>query len=359
MVISVTFLDLTGDDYSDACRKAGEELSCPVLYVPAAGYDGDLFAGYASALVGLVGSLDWSLPITHPKRVAVLGYLFDRYEGDHQGNLMQLKGLLKGIGLELGPVLLSGKPYADLADTPMCGMLIQFPYVARRAKRLKRLSKRDLVAVDMPIGFRGTSNFLRVVGEDAGVDPKRIEAYITKKTAAVMSSVNILADRLRGLRVAIFADLPLCAGLISLLDEFGITTVLVGIRGTSLGGAPALHETLGRYGCDTAENLEIIEHPSIRQAAHSVWELYQAREIDGVLCSSTELCGISRVFTDHADEVDIRSGQSLFYVEIGFPSHRHHVIVPQPFMGFGGVVVMAQRIYDAHRILDAGPVGDR
>ena len=108
MVISVTFLDLTGDDFRDACRQTEKELSCPVLWVPAPGYDGDMFSGYASATVEVVGALDWTESPSKPNSVALLGYLFDRYEGDHQGNLLQLKGLMKGLGLELGPVLFFG-----------------------------------------------------------------------------------------------------------------------------------------------------------------------------------------------------------------------------------------------------------
>ena len=160
--------------------------------------------------------------------------------------------------------------------------------------------------------------------------------------------------KLEGQRVAVFADLPLSIGLVALLQDLGVETVLIGIRGTSLGGEAKLMEGLERAEVSGTETMNVIEHPSIRQAAEHVYEYYSTGQIDGVLCSATELNGITRVFADHRPELDTLGGRGLFYLEIGFPSQSHHTAVPQPFMGYGGVVALAQRLFDAPRLYDPG-----
>jgi nitrogenase molybdenum-iron protein alpha/beta subunit len=191
------------------------------------------------------------------------------------------------------------------------------------------------------------------------VDPRLVEAYANKRQKTAKRSVQLLSGDLSGQRVAVFADLPLAAGLCSLLDELGMNVVLVGIRGNSLGGSQDLSEALGRYGVPVSDELRIIEQPSIRQAADLVWELYSEGELDGVICSATELNGITRVFSDHVEDVDPNGARGLFYVEMGFPSQQYHTVVPQPFMGYGGTVSLMQRIYDAPRLLDLGRLQPR
>jgi nitrogenase molybdenum-iron protein alpha/beta subunit len=110
---------------------------------------------------------------------------------------------------------------------------------------------------------------------------------------------------------------------------------------------------MGRFGWECPD-LEVIEEPSIREAGDRVWDGFASEEIDGVICSATELNGITRVFSDYADEIDFGERRGLFYVEFGFPNQHYHAIVPQPFLGYGGAVALAQRIFTAPRLLDLG-----
>jgi nitrogenase molybdenum-iron protein alpha/beta subunit len=356
-VISVTFLDLTGDDYKDEVRQNDEELPCKVIYVPAPGYDGDVYAGYASALVEVVKSLDWTQPVTHKTEVSVLGYLFDRYEGDHLGNLAQLRSLLKALGLSLGATLFSGAPYAKLHEAPRAGLTLSFPYAAPRAKRFKRLTKRELLQVDLPMGIAGTSRWLRVVGKAAQVQEERIQAVIQHKEAQVRKHIGMARQHLEGQRVAVFADVPLLIGLCTLLLELGLMPVLVGIRGHTLGGEQEFRDGLARNGFSLPDDLPVLLSPSLHAVRENVRNLLDRDQLDGMIGAATEFNAITTLPADTFVQYDHRGEPTkggLFALEAGFPCKHYHVTRPSPFMGYAGVMGWADRLLNAPRLWDNG-----
>ena len=356
-VISVTFLDLTGDDYKDEVAQNDREMPCKVIYVPAPGYDGDVYAGYASALVEVVKSLDWKQPVTKPTEVAVLGYLFDRYEGDHQGNLAQLRSLLKALGLSLGATLFSGAPYAKLHDAPRAKTTLCFPYATPRITRLKRLTKRELTVVDLPMGIAGTSRWLREVGAVAGVQQARIEAVVAHKEAQVRKRIGMARQALEGKRVALFADVPLLVGLCTVMLELGLMPVLLGIRGHTLGGEQAVREGVARNGFVLPENLPFLESPSLHAVREAIRELRDLDGVDGMVASATEFNAITTLPADTFVRYDYRGepvGRGMFALEAGFPCKRYHVTRPSPFMGYAGVMGWADRLLNAPRLWDNG-----
>ncbi len=354
-VISVTFLDLTGDDYKDEVRENDEELPCKVIYVPAPGYDGDVYAGYASALVEVVKAIDWTVPATNAQEVAVLGYLFDRYEGDHQGNLTQLRSLLKALGLSLGATLFSGAPYAKLHDAPRAATTLCFPYATPRVKRFKRLTKRTLHAVDLPMGIAGTSRWLREVGQAARVQPARVEAVIAHKEAQVRKRIGMAQQRLEGQRVAVFADVPLLIGVCTILFELGLTPVFLGIRGHTLGGEEALREGLARNGFTLPDDIPILQSPSLHAVREGMRTLLEQRGVDGMIGSATEFNAVTTLPAETFMRRNHRGesvGLGLFTLETGFPCKQYHVIRPSPFMGYVGVMGWADRLLNAPRLWD-------
>lgn len=355
VVISVTFLDLTGDDYKDTVRKAGEGLPCEVMYVSAPGTSGDEMDGYARVVVEVARALDWTAPVTRKNAVAILGHFFDRYEGDHLGNLVQLRVLLKALGLELGPVLFSGSTMDELRPAPACGTLLAFPTVHKKVRRLKRICKREPTAVDLPMGIRGTGRWLREVGAAAGVDPRRVEHVIAHKEERLRDSLGMARGALAGQRVAVFADLPLLAGICGVLDDLGMRPTLLGIRGHTLGGEAELRALLDKDGI--AVDAEVLENPSIRAVRDSVRDRLEDDALDGIIGSATDFNGITTlppgtfVRTDrHGDPV----GRGPFALEAGFPCRHHHVIRSAPYLGYTGVQVWADRLLNAPRLWDPG-----
>ena len=363
LLVSVTFLDLTGDDFADEVRKLDEAFvaqSPPsrAILVKAPGYAGDLWTGYSAATLELVRRVDWSAPPDRPTQVSILGYFFDRYEGDHVGNLAQIGTLLKHLGLELGPVFLSGASWADLTAAPRARTTLLFPYAADRRKALERTTKRQLHGVDLPIGIRSTSAWLRRVGHAAGVDPARVEAVVGHQERATRERIGALVDRLRGQRVAVFADLPLLAGTLALLDEFGIEAVTVGIRGHSQGGRSDLAAAMERLGAPPLPDAcAIHENPSIALVRESLRALLRAQRLDGVIGSATDMNALTSLPPEEffgVQGVADPERRGPFRLEIGFPAREHHCAYAMPFLGYSGVLMWLQRLLSAPRTWDSG-----
>ncbi len=313
VVCSVTFLDLSGEDLAHEVQEAEATIGCQVLDVKAPGHDGDLWAGFASTVLEICRRMDFETAPTARRTVAVIGHLFSRYEGDETGNLAHVEELVTGLGGSLGPVLLSGQPYEALGAAPTADTLVVTPYMAPVRKRLARIlaekkKRRAVVDLDLPMGLAGTRVWLTGLAEAMGTSAAEI---IDKWEPVVSAEVTKAAQILSGKRVAIFADVPLAAGWLSICSEVGMTPVLVGLRGHSLGGRDALSGALERMGAALDAQVEVLEHPSIAL----VRERVQARPLDLVLGASTELNALAWLDRD----------RPLRGLEIGFPCRDHHV----------------------------------
>jgi nitrogenase molybdenum-iron protein alpha/beta subunit len=205
VVIAVTFLALTGEDTPSVVVEEAETVDCDVLYVDALGTHGDLHHGYASVLVELLKRMDLRAPAARPREVGVLGYLLDRYEGDHAGNLAQLKRLVSDMGLRLGPVMLSGRPWADVQAIGDSGVLVQRPYAAPHAKALRRVFKRTdraVVHTDLPMGLRGSTRWLRLVARAAGAPEAPVLVRAAAREQPVRARLASFVAQLQGRRFA-------------------------------------------------------------------------------------------------------------------------------------------------------------
>ena len=191
VVISVTFLDLTGEDLPFVVKEEGETIPCPVLRVSAPGTGGDLFLGYQNMLLAVLRSLNWKKTVQNQRGVAILGYYFDRYEGDHIGNLQQLSALLKMLGLELGAVAFSGVSIDKLQVIPEQKYQLVFPLLQPKLKRLKRFTKRNLIQVHLPIGLRLTAKWLQIIGKEHGVPQRLLAQVIQKKQRQIGEKLQI------------------------------------------------------------------------------------------------------------------------------------------------------------------------
>ena len=344
-VVSAYFIELTGEDFSDAVVEAEATLPCAMALVGTSAPNKGFYDGYASLMLEVVKRLDWKAPPVRAKEAAVLGFFFHRYESDQKGDLGQLRTLCKAAGLTLGPVLFSGRPHAELEKAPEAAFVLQLPYARPKEKKFKRLLKRrQVVHLDLPMGVAGTSRFLRTLAEASGADMRRVETYIAGQEKAILGQLLKISERFRNVEVAVFADTPLAAGLVSLLHEMGIRVPMVGLRDTAgcLGGIRAFQETLGRDGVPF-DGMEILEEPSLRLIRERLHQRLGEGRLSGVIGSSHEL----NVLT-HAPRTMALS-LNTFLLETGFPSDSHHVTYGIPSLGYMGAVAWAQRVLDGLR----------
>ena len=351
-MVTASFLQMTGEDFAAEVKRAAGGLDFPLVQIPAGGFEGDLYDGYARLLLEVVRQADFQPPEQRGGEVGVLGYFFDRYEADHTGNLQQIRFLLSGIGLKLGPVLLSGRPFGELMRIGRCGMLLQMPYARPVEAELENFCGPGVLPVDLPMGLAGTARWVRRVAATAKIDQSRVEEFIKTQESHARAQLAKLADRIRGLKAAVFADTPMAAGLCSLLSELGLKPVLVGLRDRSLGGKQAFLQTLRQDGVELPDRSEILEDPALRDVHERLVESIVEGGVQCVFGSSVELNLFSAWTPDQVMRLVDRpeasaGGPGLFALEIGFPSTGYHLTHADPFMGFGGAVALAQRILQA------------
>jgi len=354
VVCSATFLELTGEDIAQQVERAAATVDADVAWVHAPGDRGDLYVGYADTVLEICKRIDWDRP-AKARTVALVGQMFDRYEGDQTGNLQQIRNMLKGVGLVLGPVLLSGAPYASLHDAGTCEVVVQMPYMEPAQPLERTIGKRPIVKTDLPMGFAGSARWLRLVAKAAGAPTSLVERFLAGREKAARKQLAPVSGLLRGQRVAVIADLPLAAGTSAVLTELGLDVVLVGVRGQSLGGADQLRDTMQRYGVSL--RAEVLDDPSVALVRSEIGELVAHGRLDGVLGSATDLNAIAtlppRTLLRQTPSGRVHPA-GPFTVEIGFPCKRYHVLRPAPVMGPAGMLVWAERLISAPRLWDSG-----
>jgi len=358
IMVSVTFIDLAGEDLKDEIEKAAVDIPCPVMLIPAPGYAGDMYKGYASVVLSLAKEIPWETPPANPKEVGLLGYFFDRYEKDHSSNLNHIKGLLSSMGLSLGTTLLSGKPYESLLDAHQAGVLLELPYARPISKKLgKTLKGRETVQTDLPFGIAGTSRWLRQVGEAAGVPSHQTESVIEKAEKHTRKQVEAMTGRWRSMPVAVFAEPPYAGGLCSMLLELGLQPVLVGLKGKSLGGESEFRAVLEADGQSLSGDTLVLEEPSLARIRQECIRLLDEGRLEGIFGSATDLNILNTLSAKNmarGHNTGPLLPQGPFMVECGFPCRDYHALYPMPFLGYRGVEVWAQRILMAPRIWNAG-----
>ncbi|MBW1811308.1 MAG: hypothetical protein JRJ87_24180 [Deltaproteobacteria bacterium] len=349
-MVTATFLQMTGEDFKAAAQKAADYLECPCAVIATEGFRGDLFEGYAQLLLELIRQVDWDKKPSRPKEVGLLGYFFDRYEADHIGNLQQIRFLLNGIGLNLGPSMLSGRPYDELMQIRRCGLLLGTPYLRPIRADVDKICSRPLHSVDLPLGLRGTARWVRQVAKAAKVSLERADKFISGQVSYAKSRLSRLSEEhMRGLEVAVFAETPYAAGVCSMLIELNLQPILIGLRDSSLGGVEEFQRILKADGVELPDKAEVLVQPSLRLIRSKFIELLKQHRLTGIFGTSAELNLLSTISSADLLEPESMFPPSqaegrVFGVEIGFPSTSHHAFHAEPLMGFGGAVVFAQRI---------------
>ena len=346
-VVSAVFLELTGEDFSDAVRKTeADDFPCPMAFLGTGGAAGDFYQGYAAMQLAVAKKLNWKVAPEDRRQgeVGILGHMFTRYEADQRADLAQMKSLMRGLGLTMGPCIFSGSNYEGLTSIGGAEHLIQLPYAKPAAKKLKRATKRDLHSMHLPIGIAGTSRWVRELAAATGVPQGRAEAFIRKHESKTRDQVGKLKDRYAGVPVGIVAETPLAAGLTSMLTEFGFRPMFIGLRDDSLGQRELFDEWLEKDGVKLPEGAEVVNRPSLRLLREELLSRIERGQLMGFLGSSTD--------TQLLQGSSLLLNKRPFILQVGFPSTRYHVTYSIPTYGYGGVMAMGQRILD--QILSVG-----
>ncbi|MDH5491532.1 MAG: hypothetical protein OEY14_06220 [Myxococcales bacterium] len=302
---------ITGQDYERVVRQAQEETSKPMFLVPPKSLQADWLGGYSELLISLAKTLELSGSRTRGK-VAVVGYLFDRNEGDHEGNLMEMRRLLGAMDLDVSSIWLSGSPIDALRRAGEADAIVSLPYGRKAARILAKRLGIPLIETELPLGFGASERFLGDIGR--ALDRRE------QAEAVIDAELSRWAPRLEWVIPFVFQHLRL--GFIG--DPY------------LLSGVAEIAEMLGAKLSFAASS------------AHDSHLRGQALPIESVIWEPTKI---------HLAELisaEIERGLGLLVscspempvgvpvVELGYPSYQSHALIPRPYLFFSGTVGLVE-----------------
>ncbi len=321
-VTSLPMAFITGADYERLVEEVSEESGKPVVHIPGKSLSGDWLDGYAETLNAFADQLDLDGGEPDENKVALVGYMFDRNEGDHEGNLVELRRLVEGLGLELCSVWLSGESVADLLAARDAGTVVSLPYGRKAARRLARRTGARLVETDLPLGLPATEAWVRTLGEalDRGA---RAEEVIDRELAAVVPRLEwVIPYVFQTRRVGYVGDPHMVTGLASYLE----------VLGASLAFAVVIDPPPHARGLAEQLAADLLVYPKMTAFTRFLSEQLNRGGADALITNS------------HGSQ-----GHSVATLELGFPSMFRHALYRRPFLGFGGALALADSLANAMR----------
>ncbi len=318
LVNGLPYMGLTGLDY-DGLASAIDKKT-PAAAVPALSFDEDWLDGYDRALEAMVSVLPSRRRVRRRNAVAVVGYLYDRDEGDHRANIAGLRRLLRLAGLDPVCFIPSGDSFGSFHKALEASVVVSLPYGRRAAARLAAASGAKLLETFLPVGASATTAWLRDIRSAAGLKgplPLAVSAEERRALEAVSRSIAALEHR-----VLLFAGDPYLYSAFSVFaDELGMRV-----------GAAFINSRSRRLPRSPAAPL-IMFSPPVDEAAAALAGLPEYDRPSLALC-------------DYFAKSEGLSGTAAV-VEIGFPSYTHHCLCDEPFLGYAGSAVLAGRLLNA------------
>jgi len=166
----------------------------PLVLIPDRNLEKDYLTGYLDALQGISSRLVLKKGRAPKNSVVLAGYLFDRNEGDHRGNVQELVRMLRGIGARVNAVLLDGTPFAKLKKLTRPGLVIDLAGGWRGAADLAETCSAGCLAAGLPVGIEGTSRWIRMVGSALGLE-EPAEAFIRREVSGLARMLEWILPR--------------------------------------------------------------------------------------------------------------------------------------------------------------------
>lgn len=190
-VLNSCSVSLIGDDLAGICRQA--RTKCLVLPMDAGGLRGEFWTGYQDAAIKLLEALPLNkLAVREKMRVNIIGWC--TCYPNWQGDLIEIKRMLKEIGLEVGVCLGADETSFDsLLTLPQATCnLVLYPELGEKiAAWLKNFCGQDTFIAPIPYGMHGSLIWLESVAKYLGLSPDftrlatEVRVYQEKTDAAI------------------------------------------------------------------------------------------------------------------------------------------------------------------------------
>lgn len=168
LATSFDFHQLLNFPLEAMANRFAEHTGKLVCHVRSRSLGGTWLDGYALVCESLARAIALRQGRKRPGAVAVVGYLFDRDEPDHHGNLAELRRMLAALGLEVTSVWLSGGGLEQLQSVEEASIVVSFPYAREAARILAERLQADLIEVDLPLGLSASAQMMQTVARHVG-----------------------------------------------------------------------------------------------------------------------------------------------------------------------------------------------
>ncbi len=324
LLTSMPMAYITGADYERLCRDVHARTGRQVVNVPGKSLSGDWIDGYAETLLALARQIQLPEGRRDPTQVAIIGYLYDRNEADHQANVRHLRDLLDRMGLRTVSIWLDGGSFADLAAVSEAGTLISLPYARKAATWIARRTGARVITCDLPFGLQATQEWLRRIGAETGREAAA-QTVIEQELARCIPPLEWVAPFVfQGRRVGYMGDPWLAPGIADIARLLGARLTYAVLTNPASHSGP----TAAALGATTRVKV----WPRARELRTFLDELPPEARPDVVVLNDA---GIGLV-----------DGP---WVGLGFPSSFSHRLYARPFLGFQGFLALVDSLADQIR----------
>jgi nitrogenase molybdenum-cofactor synthesis protein NifE len=313
---SMPLTSITGIQYDLIVRKAQKKCRTTIIELPAKNARYDWLTGYADVLIALAKKVKLKKGLRSKNKVAIIGYLFDRNEGDHLGNVQEMKKLLRSLSLQLVSTWLAGTAYNDLGKVQHAEFIISLPYGREAAEILAKRTGAKLIYTELPFGLNNTKKWIEKILKGTGCKKQK-----NNNEQEMLHLKEVIAG---------FKKKQKKSNKYSVIIDAGFSEVFL--------------EGLSEIGCKVAAVIEIGDGAknagknNIRVLKNPNYEIIESTRFQ-------------------ASDIGIGNslGKPFFegkpYIQFGFPTPGYHCFTMKPYLGYKGFINFINRL---ENIIDSG-----
>lgn len=212
---------VSGTQHDLIAKRVSKKIKKSLIYIPPKSFNSDYLKGFEDTLEAVTDNLNLKRGKNKKGKVAIVGYFYDRNEGDHSGNMRELNVILKKLSLELVSCWLSGSTFDELKKIEEAGVIISLPYARRAAKKIAGLTGAKLLELDIPFGLEGTRKFIIKIAEHYKMK-NAAKKIIEEELSSIIPVLNrVVQNYFQGKKISIGADPYMCKAISTSLIELG------------------------------------------------------------------------------------------------------------------------------------------
>lgn len=313
---------VSGEDVESVIEDLKTKHGIPLVLIPGKNIELNYIAGYYDTVKSLLAEIPLEKASDKGGTVALVGYIFDRNEGDHRGNISEMKRMLAGIGVPPNIVFLDGSSVKQMKSSPAPDVVMDLTEGEVGGQEFAGRFNADYFTIGVPLGIQGTIRWIENLAHHLNLG-KAAREFIDHELSALIPMLQwLLPKYFYGKSALVCADHVFLPLMIEFLKELGFH-----IAGTI---------------CTTdAQSLK-----ADATISHDDEDKFLPIHLN-------ELKNLVTKYA-HAGKVDLMIGNSIIhqfvkdiavaFVEMGYPSSFHHSIHQAPFLGFNGVRTLVERI---------------